>query len=557
MAIDGLVPFNVEPRDYYRELHPFYQTVTHAVVSDPERALNALADAEDSVAVDLARELEVEARQYLHCYIARRLGAVPPPFQLLVADVLQTAYEGVYDHVVLIMPYGHGKSTTLQLFTSWYMGHRPRDRVIYATNVKPLAERAGREIKRHVIDDGWPFPGIGVDPSKSSASDWATSLGGEFFGVGTEGTVTGRRGDLIVTDDLVHGRKDAESPKICQAAIDWLRDDLSTRGTGPTTLRIDAGTRWSYRDPMSTILPRDFMGDSGVVINDHGEEIMVVHLMGVWDPVRLLVDPDDGSERWAEVDDAIGREPGEPLWPEAGRDAAWYAAEKARLGSYSYAALVDGMPSPREGNLFKREWFKYLDALSEQELKAKTIRRWDLAGTEEADNPDAAYTAGVKMSLHAREADGSRYVVVQHVVREKRGPREVRQLVRSTAEEDGRRVRVRLSEDPGQAGKGQVQDYVNLLAGFSVKGVKETGDKLLRAEPLAAAAENGDVYLLRGTWNAAFVDELCSAPGRYMDQVDAASGAYSELLDKRPSKNDGKHLVAVSSSVVAAHADRL
>jgi predicted phage terminase large subunit-like protein len=199
--------------------------------------------------------------------------------------------------------------------------------------------------------------------------------------------------------------------------------------------------------------------------------------------------------------------------------------------------------------MFKRADFQFIDILPKDAKTARTIRHWDLAGTDEHDNPDAAYTAGVKMSLHQRE-DRSRYVIVQHVVREKIGPRDVRKTVKSTAEDDGRRIRIQLNEDPGQAGKDQISSYVSDLAGWPVFGRRETGDKLLRAEPLAAAVENHDVYLLRGVWTAPFIDELCLAPGRYMDQVDAASGAYNELLGRRPAQVIDADSVSFTRSAV-------
>ena len=74
------------------------------------------------------------------------------------------------------------------------------------------------------------------------------------------------------------------------------------------------------------------------------------------------------------------------------------------------------------------------------------------------------------------------------------------------------------------------QTLAKILAGYPVKVVAPTGDKTTRATPAAAQAEAGNVKLLRGEWNEAFMDELCTFPaGAHDDQVDAFADALNEL----------------------------
>jgi predicted phage terminase large subunit-like protein len=40
------------------------------------------------------------------------------------------------------------------------------------------------------------------------------------------------------------------------------------------------------------------------------------------------------------------------------------------------------------------------------------------------------------------------------------------------------------------------------------------------------------VVLVRGKWNEPFIDELCNFPAGHDDQVDAASGAFEELVSR-------------------------
>jgi len=159
---------------------------------------------------------------------------------------------------------------------------------------------------------------------------------------------------------------------------------------------------------------------------------------------------------------------------------------------------------------------------------SRWVRAWDLAATSEEEGGDPAYTSSVLMGKRRN----GRYVIADAVnVRLAAG--EVRRLVRLTAQTDTarhRRVRIRLPQDPGQAGKDQAQSYVKYLAGYDVCAVPETGSKEVRAEPMAAQWQAGNFDVLVADWNGAYFDQLESFPlSRYKDLVDAGSSAFAEL----------------------------
>lgn len=77
----------------------------------------------------------------------------------------------------------------------------------------------------------------------------------------------------------------------------------------------------------------------------------------------------------------------------------------------------------------------------------------------------------------------------------------------------------------------QVAAFARLLAGFNCRFSPETGDKIQRADPVSAQAAVGNVKIVRGNWNDAFLEEVCSFPsGTFKDQVDALSRAFGELI---------------------------
>jgi predicted phage terminase large subunit-like protein len=104
-------------------------------------------------------------------------------------------------------------------------------------------------------------------------------------------------------------------------------------------------------------------------------------------------------------------------------------------------------------------------------------------------------------------------------------------VIKGALQQDGSQVRTVVSQDPGQAGVAQVQALARFVAPMALSFVKETGEKSTRARGLASQAEVGNVYLVEGSWNEEFLEELCTFPmGGHDDQVDAASGAFSDLF---------------------------
>lgn len=156
------------------------------------------------------------------------------------------------------------------------------------------------------------------------------------------------------------------------------------------------------------------------------------------------------------------------------------------------------------------------------------VRAWDLAATAEAEGGKPAYTAGVLMGKRRN----GRYIIID-VINVRQSAAEVRATLRHTAEADRAKyksVKVRIPQDPGQAGKDQAQSLVKHLAGFNVKAVQETGSKETRAEPVAAQWQAGNFDIVTADWNEAYFSQLESFPeSKFKDMVDATSTAFSEI----------------------------
>lgn len=211
------------------------------------------------------------------------------------------------------------------------------------------------------------------------------------------------------------------------------------------------------------------------------------------------------------------RQEGEALWPT--RFPADFMAVVKEQSSRDFSALYQQRPAPREGSMFKRHWFPIVD---EAPVDAQRVRYWDNAGTE----GDGDYTAGVRM---ARTADGIYYV--EDVVRGQWSPHQREANKKQTAVLDGPRVRIWNEQEPGSSGKESAQNTTRNLAGFIVHADRPTGDKAVRAEGFASQCEAGNVRVVKGDWNKAYIDEMCSFPmGKHDDQVDGSSGAFNKLV---------------------------
>ena len=158
-------------------------------------------------------------------------------------------------------------------------------------------------------------------------------------------------------------------------------------------------------------------------------------------------------------------------------------------------------------------------------------RAWDLAATDEDENGDADYTAGV---LIGRRKNG-RFIVAD-VINQQIKAGDVEKLIQMTAISDrnkyGYNYRVRLPQDPGAAGKIVAKQYLNNLSGFDVKKESVSGSKQLRATPFAAQWQNGFIDILVAPWNEDYFSQLESFPeSKHDDMVDASSDAFNELTD--------------------------
>lgn len=199
---------------------------------------------------------------------------------------------------------------------------------------------------------------------------------------------------------------------------------------------------------------------------------------------------------------------------------------------------------PAAGLYFPRDKVTLIEDIPDD--VTRWVRAWDLAGTEDIknNNPEdgPAYTAGV---LIGKRKSGK--IVIADVINQRLDSSGVRSLVLNTARADKAayksKYKIRMNQDPGQAGKDQAQQYIKMLSGFSVNIERESGSKEVRAEALSVQWINGNVEVLSAPWTAKYLAQMDGFPDRtFKDMADASSTGFLELEKvntSSPPKDDG------------------
>lgn len=416
----------------------------------------------------------------------------------VVCDALMRVFRGETKRLIINIPPRYSKTELAVInFMAWCFGKVPDSEFIHVSYSATLAANNAFQTRNLVQEDAYKkvFPDFRLRDDSKAKDDWRTAKGGVCYSQGTGGTITGfgagkfrdTFGGAIIIDDP-HKASEARSDTVRKGVIEWFQNTLESRTNSPDTPIIVIMQRLHEEDLAGWLL------DGG-----NGEE---------WEHLELSAIQPDGSA----------------LWPAKHSIEVLNRMELA--APYVFSGQYRQRPSPPAGGFFKPDNIEIVDALPADILKE--ARAWDLASSEN----EGDYTAGVR---EAKSRDG--YIYIVDVERAQLGPDGVEKRITQTAELDGKSVAIRLPQDPGQAGKSQAKNFITKLSGFNVKAETVSGDKITRAQPFAAQVNVGNVKMLRGDWNKAFIEELRNFPnGKHDDQVDAGSDAFNELNEARVGK---------------------
>ena len=394
--------------------------------------------------------------------------------------------------LMLFMPPRHGKSTLASVaFPAWHLGRHPDHEFISCSYSGSLAMSFSRKVRQLLREPVYKnvFEKSRLDKDSQSVESWQTTQGGGYVAAGVGGGITGKGANVLVIDDPVKNREDAESDNNREATWDWYTSTAYTR-LSPGGGILVILTRWHDDD-----------------------------LAG-----RLLKQAEDGADQWevirypaiAEIDENF-RKQGESLHPERYNVDALEQIRKA-IGPRDWSALYQQNPVSDEGDYFSRDMIRYYEYDEIDTAELNYYCAWDLA-IGQRDRND--YSVGIVVGIDEYD---NLYVV--DVVRGKYDGFELVEQILDLYE----------TWRPGIVGieRGHIE---MALGPFLQKRTRERGlseayfkdlkvgrrDKEARARAIQGRMQQGMVYFPKdAVWTGTMVAELLRFPnGAHDDQVDA------------------------------------
>jgi len=114
--------------------------------------------------------------------------------------------------LMLFMPPRHGKSTLASVaFPAWHLGRHPQHEFISCSYSGSLAMGFSRKVRQLLREPTYKTAfKTKLDPDSQSAEAWLTTDGGGFVAAGVGGGITGKGAHILVIDDPVKNRDNAE-----------------------------------------------------------------------------------------------------------------------------------------------------------------------------------------------------------------------------------------------------------------------------------------------------------------------------------------------------------
>ncbi|MEI6795354.1 MAG: phage terminase large subunit [Methanomassiliicoccales archaeon] len=413
------------------------------------------------------------------------------------------------------MPPRFGKSQlTSQYFPAWYLGLFPDRRIILASYEADFAASWGRKVRDVLEESGKEVFGVEIRQRSSAANRWEIKdHRGGMNTAGVGGPLTGKGSDLLLIDDPLKNAEEASSKVVRDKIWDWYLSVALTRlePSGAICLVL---TRWAD-DDLAGRLIKSSKENSG---SDQ------------WDCLTLPA--------LAEENDALGRRPGEPLWPER------FSKEdldriKSTIGSRFWSAMYQQRPQPEGGMIFQRSWFRYFREEGSGSEKyfllqgANGIKRVDQNKCWRFQTVDPAATESQRSDYFALltwAETPDKELLLLNIVRERAETTKHLDIVRQAFDK----------WEPSFVGVEDRTFGLSLIQclkkeGIPVRPLKADKDKVARSRVAAARYETGMIFHKAGTNQLdVFEDELLAFPdGSHDDMVDCASYAATASAQKR------------------------
>ena len=461
-----------------------------------------------------------------------------------IAEHLQAVTDGQIRRLLITVPPGHAKSLLVSvLWPAWEWVNKPITRTIFTAYAESLAMRDSIRC-RALIESDWyqaAFkPNWKLSSEQNTKSWFENTATGFRYSTGVGGGAPGRRGDHVVCDDPL-SPKEQFSDAALEEVLFWWDQVMSSRlndlSTGAFVIIMQ---RLSERDLAEHVIQQGTYEHLNLPTEFDPKRRAVTHL-GWQDPRS---------------------DEGELLFPALFPPQVISDAKKA-LGSQGFAAQHQQTPSPEEGGILKRHWWKYWQNPG-QNLPPVIVRVPDKGLVEiapvdlpetfdvELQSWDMSFKDGANTDYVAGGVVGckgaNRYVL--HTLRQRLDmPATVRAVKQLTLQFP--HAITKLVEDKAN-GPAVIASLKNEVMGLIA--VEPQGGKMSRAAAVSPEVEAGNWYVPHpqiASWTEGFINELATFPnGAHDDLVDMWSQAgirlrryrygLTELLNSDPEAIYGK-----------------
>jgi predicted phage terminase large subunit-like protein len=431
----------------------------------------------------------------------------------LIDQLLVRVAAGELKRLIVTVPVRHGKSEMCsRFFPAWLLGMRPSYRVVVAGYGAEFAEEWGEKARNLLSEHGPRFFGVGVSKDSHAKARWKVEVaGGGMFALGVGSPLTGRGANVLVIDDPFKNSEEADSPVLREKVWNWYWSTARTR-LEPGGAIVILMARWHEDDLIGRL-------------ENHPEDVEP------WTVVNLPA--------LAEENDALGRRPGDALWPERFSQHELEATRKGMLPRW-WSALYQQRPAPEEGILFKRSDFRRYSETWRGEPNMPGSARYYMLKTDHGEKKiDAGRCHTFQtVDVAASEKEQADYTVIATwaatpdkdllLLDVQRQHFELTRVPALLARVNDEWDRCPIHVESFGHGYGPFQALRR--DGRAVAELRPDTDKVRRAEHAVMRYEQHTVYHpISAEWLPAYEHELCTFPNAaHDDQVDVV--AYAARL---------------------------
>lgn len=473
------------------------------------------------------KELDVLLRNDFYSYVQRvfyELGNekfIPNWHLEVLCDTLERARRGEIKRLIINVPPRSLKSIVVNVaYSTWLLGHNPKERIVSVSYSTELAEKFARNSKI-VMESEWYrriFPRTVISKNRSTPGDFDTTAQGGRYTSSVDGTMTGRGGNVIIIDDPIKP-SDVSSEAALTKVNDWYKNTMLSRLDDPQNGTIILIMQRVHEDDLTGYLLENSTDWTHIKI-----------------PEVAMTD-----ETWTVGSKVFHRAMGRPLNPSR-MPMEIIESKRRELGTYVWSAQYQQEPCPLEGGIVKESWLHYYTKKQAENIDpikyCRIFLSWDTANKAGTTN---AYSACCVV-LMTRENNEFKYYLLEVV----RGKWEMPELIRQVIDiynkwryEKGGGGLVKLLIEDKASGTQLIQMLSAQKDGsgyrFDVEPVKPDADKTSRLMGVSAYIENGTLQFPQEEpdWWTEFKKELLSFPGsRYKDQVDALTQCINYAMQQ-------------------------